>query len=140
MVDFKQAITVVAAGLVSGSALANTLDTSRPLLCASLDVFECVDGRDCQPVLPEAIDAPTFFRVHIKDKEVVISDDRPVSKIEHIEEVENRIVLQGTEDGLAAPGDGVGWTISIQKDTARMVLTGAGRQAAFVIFGACTEL
>jgi hypothetical protein len=124
--------------LSSGTALA--LDTSEPFLCAIADVWECIDGAKCTEVLPEEVDAPTFLRINVPKKEVIVTSERPASQIEHMEEVEDRLVLQGIEDGREDQPDGAGWTISIQKDTARMVVTGAINQAALVLFGACTEL
>ncbi len=132
------AAAIVLVTTASGTALA--LDTSEPFLCAIADVWECVDGGKCIEVLPEEVDAPTFLRINIPKEEVIVTSERPASKIEHMEEVEDRLVLQGIEDGREDRPDGAGWTISIQKDTARMVVTGAINQAAIVLFGACTEL
>jgi len=125
-------------GMIAGSALA--IDTSDPILCASLDVFECVDGAGCEEVLPEDVGAPTFLWVDIDDKEVRASVAGPPSRIDHIEEVEDRLVLQGVEDGRDDTNDGTGWTISIEQKTGRMVGTAAASHAAIVIFGACTEV
>jgi len=131
-------MVAAAAGLSTGSALA--LDTSKEILCASLNVFECVDGGECEDVVPEEVGAPTFLRINVKKKEVRASQERPPSIIDHIEEVEDRLVMQGVEDGEDNEEDGSGWTISIEKATGRMVATAAASRAAIVIFGACTEL
>ena len=122
------------------SAGASALDTSKTILCASLEVLECVDGGDCEAVLAEEVGAPTFMRINVKKKEINASVERPPTRIDHIEEVEDRIVLQGVEDGREDEIDGAGWTISIDKSTARMVATVAVDQAAIIIFGACTEI
>lgn len=118
---------------------ASALDTSGPLLCASIEVNECVDGSGCDAVLAEEVNAPTFFRIDMKKKQVRVTKDGPPTTIERVEEVDGRIVMQGVEDGSPNLEDGTGWTISIEKDTARMVATAATLQAAIVIFGACTE-
>ncbi len=125
-------------GLITGNVLA--IDTSEPILCASLDVFECVDGAGCEEVLPEEVAAPTFLWVDVEGKEIRASVEGSGSPIDHIEEVENRLVLQGVEDGRDDVEDGTGWTISIETKTGRMVGTAAASHAAIVIFGACTEV
>jgi len=125
-------------GLAAGNVFA--LDTSKEILCVSLDVFECVDGGKCDEVRPEEVAAPTFLRINVKKKEIRASQERPPSIIDHIEEVEDRLVLQGVEDGDDDEVDGSGWTLSIEKATGRMVATAAASRAAIVIFGACTEL
>ncbi len=114
--------------LLAGSASA--IDTSNPILCASLDVNECVDGPGCTEVLAEEVDAPTFFRIDMKKMEIRVTEDAQPSKIELSESLEGRIVMQGIEDGNPDVDDGTGWTISIEEDTGRMVATAAIRQGA----------
>ena len=128
----------LASGLIAGNALA--LDTSKTILCASLDVFECVVGETCNAVLPEDVGATKFLWIEVKGKEVRASVQGRASQIDHIEEVEDRLVLQGVEDGREDENDGTGWTISIGQQTGRMVGTAAASDAAIVIFGACTEV
>lgn len=124
--------------LSAGSAWA--LDTSKPVLCASMQVNECIDGQGCEAVLPEEVNAPTFLRVDIRNKVIRILKDAPGSKIRSVSRIENRLVLQGAEDGNPKQPDGSGWTLSIENDTGRFVATAAILQGAIVIFGACTEI
>jgi hypothetical protein len=131
-------VLAMSLSLIAVNALA--IDTSKTILCASLEVFECVDGEACNSVQPEDVNAPTFLWINIDDKEVRASVEGRASAIDHIEEVEDRLVLQGVEDGRKDEKDGTGWTISIGKKTGRMVGTAAASQAAIVIFGACTEV
>ncbi len=135
-VSSKLLISVVTL-LSAGSAWA--LDTSKPFLCASMQVNECIDGRGCEAVLPEEVNAPTFLRVDVRNKVIRILKDAPGSKIRSISRIENRLVLQGAEDGNPRQPDGAGWTLSIENDTGRFVATAAVLQGAIVIFGACTE-
>ncbi len=136
-VSSKLLISVVTL-LSAGSAWA--LDTSKPFLCASMQVNECIDGRGCEAVLPEEVNAPTFLRVDLRNKVIRILKDAPGSKIRSVSRIENRLVLQGAEDGNPRQPDGAGWTISIENDTGRFVATAAVLQGAIVIFGACTEI
>jgi hypothetical protein len=136
-VSSKLLISVVTL-LSAGSVWA--LDTSKPILCASMQVNECIDGRGCEAVLPEEVNAPTFLRVDVRNKVIRILKDAPGSKIRSISRIENRLVLQGAEDGNPRQPDGAGWTISIENDTGRFVATAAVLQGAIVIFGACTEI
>ncbi len=59
--------------LATGPAVA--LDKSAPLLCAVIDVNECVDGAGCREVLPEDVDVPTFFWINLKKEEIGTSKD-----------------------------------------------------------------
>jgi len=123
---------------VAGPALA--IDTSTPFLCASMQVHECIDGSGCEAVLPEDVNAPTFMRVDVKGRSIVVLKDAPPSKIRSVTTIENRLILQGAEDGNPRQPDGTGWTLSIENDTGRFVATASLLQGAVVIFGACTEL
>ena len=123
--------------LATGPAVA--LDKSAPLLCAVIDVNECVDGAGCREVLPEDVDVPTFFWINLKKQEIGTSKDGETEDIDHVEDVEGRTVLQGADPGSADLADGSGWTISIEDDTGRMTSTAITRQAAVIIFGSCTE-
>ena len=115
------------------------LDMSGTVLCASIDVHECVDGAGCNEVLAEEVNAPTFFRIDVEKKQIRVSQSGEPSEIEQIEKLAGRIVMQGVEDGNPDTEDVSGWTIVIEDDTARMVATATTRQGAVVIFGACTE-
>jgi hypothetical protein len=130
-------VLAIAFSLVAANAAA--LDTSKILLCASLEVHECVDGSPCAEVRPEDVGAPTFIWIDFDEREIRASVEGRASKIDHMEEVEDRLVLQGVEDGREDLEDGSGWAISIDTNTGRMVGTAAVSQAAIVIFGACTE-
>ncbi len=123
--------------LLAGSAAA--IDMSNPILCASLDVHECVDGAGCTEVLAEEVDAPTFLRIDLNKKQIKVTESGQPSRIELVEALDGRIVMQGIEDGNPDIDDGTGWTISIEEDTGRMVATAVVRQGAIVIFGACTK-
>ena len=124
-------------------AWAGDFDGSKPLLCASVDVMECVPGDGCTKVTAEAIDAPQFFRVNLANKLITgrhVGGDELDSAIERSETVDGKLILQGAEDGLQGVRDGLGWSMAISEDTGKMVLSASGDAAAFVIFGACTPL
>jgi len=129
-------------GLVAllSAGTASALDTSKPFLCASMQVNECIDGGSCEAVLPEEVNAPTFMRVDVRNKVIRVLKDAPGTKIRSVSRIENRLILQGAEDGNPRQPDGTGWTLSIENDTGRFVATAAILQGAVVIFGACTEL
>ena len=122
----------------SGSAAA--LDMSETILCASMQVNECVDGGKCREVLPEAVNAPTFFRLDMKKQQVQVRKDEAPNKAEVFRELDGRIVMQGVAEGREDTVDGTAWTIMVEDETARFVATAGLQQAALVIFGACTEI
>ena len=123
-------------------ALAGDFDGSKPLLCASMKVFECTAGEGCVEVLPEDINAPQFFRVDVKAGSINVTHADGVTKsttIERTERVDGKLILQGAEDGIEGVQDGLGWTMAIREDSGKIVLTASGDEVAFIVFGACTR-
>jgi len=123
--------------IASASLYAADFDGSKPMFCASLDVLECVDGRSCETVAAESVDAPQFITVDLKNKELKLDrSGRPRSaQLRNRENLHGRLIVQGigTETGL-------GWTFSVDQETGKFVVSASGDEVAFIIFGACTIL
>lgn len=128
-------------GLLAAPAMAGNFDGKQNLICATVDVVECAPGGQCNQLVAEEVDFPDFFRIDFKEKKMGTQQsghDKRSTDIERIEEIEGKLILQGAEDGLEGVRDGLGWSLAIDQDDGRMVLTGSGSGVAFVIFGACT--
>ena len=123
--------------IASASLFAADFDGSKPVLCASLDVQECVDGRDCDMVAAEDVDAPQFIYVDLKHNKLQLDrSGRPQSaELRNRENLNGRLVLQGV--GTVT---GLGWTFSVNEESGRFVLSASGDEVAFIIFGACTTI
>lgn len=121
---------------------AQEYDGSKPFLCATIDVMECVPVKGCQRVSADDVDAPRFIKVDLGSKTMSarFAGGERSSTIERHESVDDKLMLQGVEDGLEKERDGIGWTLSVSKGQGDMVLTGSGDNVGFVIFGACTHL
>jgi hypothetical protein len=108
-------------------------DGSKSLICALKDDFECSpDG--CERVTSEAINLPQFLRLHFKEKQITTVREGVqvrTTKMERMESLGSNLFVQGLENNLA-------WSLVIDQSSGRMVLTVAGDQAGFVVFGACT--
>jgi len=124
-----------------GLAAAADFDGSKPMLCASMNVQECVPGVGCEAVTPESINAPEFFRINAKKKTVtgVMPDEtRPANKIVSATMFDDKLILQGADEGVeGVRDDGLAWSIAIDRTSGKMVLTASGDAVAFVIFGSC---
>lgn len=133
----------ISLAFVWSAAGAAEFDGSAPLICASMEVIECLPAEDCMRVTPEAVDAPQFIRIDFKANEMNAASASGATKttaIERSEKVDGKLILQGAEDGVEGVRDGLGWSLAIAEDTGKMVLTGSGDAVGFVIFGACTSL
>ncbi|MDH3751142.1 MAG: hypothetical protein OEU90_11405 [Gammaproteobacteria bacterium] len=123
--------------IASASLFAADFDGSKPILCASLDVLECVDGRDCEVVAADDVDAPQFISVDLKHNKIQLdrSGQPRHPELRNRENLNNRLLLQGI-----GAETGLGWTFSVDQDTGKFVLSASGDEVAFIIFGACTTL
>lgn len=134
------ALLLVCMGLVPLAAFAEDFDGSKSLLFAATKAFECTPAGGCEEVTVEEIFLPQFLRIDVANNEIgaIPATENPPSKIERMESVDGKLMLQGAEDGSASQQDGVGWTMAIAQDSGKAVLTASGDKVAFVVFGACT--
>jgi hypothetical protein len=129
--------------LWASAAAASDFDGSKPLLFSVISVMECTPEDGCARVTPESISLPQFFKIDFKSKRVTAAMDaqgRKASEIKRMERIEGKLMLQGAEEGREGVHDGLGWTLAIEEDTGRAILTASGEQVAFVVFGACLPL
>lgn len=134
--NMKKALVVIlfCICIVPVSAKAGNFDGSRTLLCALIEVYECVPHEGCEGTTAEAINLPQFLTIDFQKKHISgTTAEGAVRKtdIERMEHANGRLILQGGEEGR-------GWSISIHEETGKMVATVSGEEAGFVIFGACT--
>lgn len=129
---------LAAAGVLGSTAVLADFDGSEPLICSFGQIIECDYGAECMSVTNESIDAPDFVVLDFKKKQFVATtagESTESDDIDHVEDLENHLIAQGVQGSTST--DPLGWSISINQTTGRAVLTAAGDNAGFVVFGAC---
>ena len=126
--------------LVSPVSHGGDYDGSKPLIFSVKTVLECAPNGESYIVTTEEMEIPQFLIVDCK--KMTISPFPPIpgrrdSVIKRLEHIDGKLILQGADDGVEHVRDGVGWTAAISEDTGRAVVTAAGEDVGFVIFGAC---
>jgi len=118
---------------VTHPALAADFDGSQPLVCAMINAFECGPDTGCESGTPESNGLSRFLRIDFGKKEVYTTKQEKgqTSKIEKVDRAGGVVLLSGAQNGR-------GWSLALTEATGYVVLTVAGDQEAFVIFGACT--
>ena len=106
-------------------------------------VLEINQFKISSDVDPDTVGLPRNFVIDFDEKTLRPSKDslvRRISRIRHIGHIENKLVLQGVEEGVENIDDGLAWSIAISKKTGKVVLTASGNGVAYVVFGTCTAV
>jgi len=122
-------------------AVAAGFDGSAPLLCAPITVTECDPDATCKALSVAEAGLPQFVVIDFEEKLIKPTPETGktnTSKIASLSDIDGKLILQGAEDGRNDEKDGLGWTISIEQESGKLVMAAAGEQVAFVIYGACT--
>ena len=105
-------------------------------------IIEINQFRIKEDVDPDTVGLPRKFIIDFKARLIQPSKDslvRKTTKITHIEHLENKLILQGVEDGVENIDDGLAWSIVILKKTGKVVLSASGDGVAYVLFGVCSS-
>jgi len=141
MIFFWITALIVCALCLPLNAKAGSFDGSRNLLCAPQVAIECGPDGKCEQAMAASVNLPNFFSIDFSSKELTAiseSENKRTSIIKSMEFLDNKLFLQGAEDGVKGVKDGLAWSMSISQDTGRLVVSASGGNEAFVIFGACT--
>jgi hypothetical protein len=90
---------------------------------------------------PDTVGLPRNFLIDFEEKKVRPSKDsliRRTSQIKRVEHIENKLILQGIEEGVENVDDGLAWSMAISKKSGMVVLSASGDGVAYVLFGKCT--
>ena len=138
---FTTVLLLAASMTMFAQGNAASFDGSKAMLCAMQSVTQCDAGADCVSVTPENVNLPDFFQIDVSGKVISSTPESgrdSTTPIERSEILDGKLVLQGADDGVEDVRDGLGWTISINEETGKMVISASGDGFATVVFGACT--
>jgi hypothetical protein len=141
--NLKGKLLIAVAGFVATSALAEGLDGSKPLLCSIGHAIECIDGQQCKSVTHADIDAPDFVKFDFRNKtfsSIVSGIEGEQRDLGPVTNTETHLIIQGTQGGSETARDALGWTLTVHKESGQAVVSAAGNNAGFVLFGACMPL
>ncbi|MCL6414820.1 hypothetical protein MIB92_04080 [Aestuariirhabdus sp. Z084] len=128
---------ILAGFMALNASVLFALDGSKELLCATQSVNECLANQGCQSVTSQSMNIPDFFVVDVANKE--LRSAKRKTPIERVETLDDKLFLQGADDGVEGVRDGLGWTMVIDQSSGKMSLSGSDDRFAVVVFGACME-
>jgi hypothetical protein len=120
---------------------AGDFDGSKPLSGSVNKIMEINPFRVINDVDPDTVGLPRKFLIDFEEKKLRPSKDslvRRTSQIKRVEHIENKLILQGVEEGVENVDDGLAWSMVISKKSGMVVLSASGDGVAYVVFGTCT--
>jgi len=122
----------VALALTLAAGVSALAQQASSLLCAVINVVECSAQGECQRSTIESANLPRFIRVNPAARSLASTgDDARTAPIQSVERVNDRLILQGGQQGRA-------WSATVADKTGQMSVAVVEDQTAFVVFGACT--
>ena len=143
MKSFAKHVFILVASCFSVTALAADFDGSKTLLCSFAQITECDLGSECRSVTNESIDAPDFVKFDFRKKKfsaISTGVETAPDDIDNVIDLASYVVVQGVQGGTEGSSDTLAWSATINHETGQMVVTAAGENAGFVVFGACTTI
>ena len=114
---------------------------TQPLKSEAFDkILEINKFKTKDDVNSDSVGLPQNFVIDFEDKIIRPSKDslvRKTSRIERIVHIENKLILQGVQDGVENVDDELAWSVVISKKTGTVVLSAAGDGIGYVVFGRC---
>jgi hypothetical protein len=121
-------------------AFSGDFDGIKPLSGSVDKIIEINTLKIINDVDPDTVGLPRNFFIDFKEKKLRPSKDslvRKTSNIYRVEHIENKLILQGIDEGVENVNDGLAWSITISKKTGKVVLSASGDGVAYVVFGTC---
>jgi hypothetical protein len=138
-------ISIVAALLCFVAAPAMAKDGDSDLICAVVDVYVCGYEEPCHRAKPDAINAPDFLKIDLKEKTIVgrrHDGSYGTFKVTNQVKTPKLVFLQGMQkdDSDEDNDDAVAWSMTLNIDSGRMSAAISGDRAAYTLFGNCHTL
>jgi hypothetical protein len=130
-------------GAWAASAAAGDFDGSKPLAGTVERIVAVYPDRVVEDVDPETVGLPKAFTIDFRSRTIRPSPDslvRKVLSIQRITRVEEKIVLQGVDEGIEGVEDAMAWSLTLSRKNGQAVLSASGEGVAYVVYGVCTPV
>ena len=125
------------------TAFAADFDGSKPLSGTTAKIIEINQYKIIDDVDPDTVGFPKKFLIDFKAKILRPSKDSLVRRtitFKSVAHIENKMVMQGVDEGVEGVDDGLAWSLTISKKNGKAVLSASGDGVAYIVFGVCTPI
>lgn len=129
--------------LFFANAIAGDFDGSKPLSGITGKIIEINQYKIIDDVDPDTVGLPKKFLIDFNSKTLRPSKDSLVRRtitFKSLEHIENKMVMQGIDEGVEGVDDGLAWSLTISKKNGNAVLSASGDGVAYVVFGVCKPI
>jgi len=122
------------------AAFADGYYCSRKLSGVTSRVVEINRYRILDGIEPRTVGLPTQFHVDFESKMLIPAKGSRVTRrvsFKGVDPMEDKLVIQGVDEGIAGVRDEVAWSLVISKKNGESVLSVAGDGVAYAVFGVC---
>ncbi len=130
-------------GFLPSFVMADDFDGTRMLTCTVDNGRQYHTSGQTRPFDPQSVGLPRVFILDFNEKIIIPGKEsviRRQSQIKRVKHIENMMILQGADDGMAGVDDGVGWSLAIEKSQGRFVVSAAGDNVGYIVFGSCKPM
>jgi len=132
--EFTIRLTMIAALLLAGSAVADDVRNTRSLLCSVLEAHLCLEVEGCVRVLPEDMNIPQFIRIDTGTRKLSTtpaSGERRETVAKSMDRIDGQLILQGIEANRA-------FSLLIDEASGLATFASAADGGSVSVFAACT--
>ncbi|MFN2121945.1 MAG: hypothetical protein ACK2UP_00445 [Candidatus Promineifilaceae bacterium] len=129
--------------LLLATAIAGDFDGSKPLSGVTGKIIEINQYKIIDDVDPDTVGLPKNFLIDFNSKTLRPSKDSLIRRtitFKSLEHIENKMVMQGVDEGVEGVDDGLAWSLTISKKNGHAILSAAGDGVAYVVFGICKPI
>jgi hypothetical protein len=131
------ASAMVATSFASTALAGGSMDGSKNIVCAVIDVVGCTEIGKCTDGTAKSFGLPQFLILDAEKKAIHAdyeTGQKDVSSpVKNMERSGDHLILQGVESGR-------GWSIAINTKDGTMSVSGVGDAVSFLMFGSCTSI
>lgn len=113
---------------------------SRKLSGVTSRIVEINRYRILDGIEPRTVGLPTQFMIDFESKKLIPAKGSRVSRsvsFKEVDQIEDKLVVQGVDEGIEGVRDGVAWSLVISKSNGQSVLSVAGDGVAYAVFEVC---
>jgi hypothetical protein len=140
---FPSILLLLIAGCIIAAAAdapAGDFDGSRPLSGTTGNIIEINPYKIISDIDPDTVGIPRHFLIDFNTKTLHPAPDSLIKKtiaFHSLVHIENKVILQGVDEGVEGVDDGLAWSLAISKKDGKAVLSASGDKVAYVVFGVC---